>query len=158
MAIYVQIDGIQGDATHETHKKWVDVAAMNWGVHRAVTTPSGSAQNREASEPVVGEVHLTKSMDGSSLKFFEAAATGNQGKTVTIHLVTTGSPGSTYMEYKLTNALVSGYQVNTQGDRPVEEITLNFTKVDLKYTTYDENHKPVNNQVASYDIATTKKG
>jgi type VI secretion system secreted protein Hcp len=158
MAIYVQIDGIQGDATQENHKKWMDVASLNWGVHRAVSTPSGSSQNREASEPVIGEIRLTKAMDGASLKLFEAAATGNQGKAVTIHLVTTGSPGSTYMEYKLTNALVSGYQVNTTGDRPVEEVTLNFTKVDLKYTTYDENHKPVSNQVASYDVGTTLRG
>ena len=33
MAIYVQVDGIPGDATQESHKKWVDVAALNWGVH-----------------------------------------------------------------------------------------------------------------------------
>ena len=155
--IYLNIEGIQGDATHETHKNWIDVSSMTWGTHRAVSTPSGSAQNREASEPVIGEVHITKLMDGSSLKLFEAAATGNQGKQIQIHLVTTGNPGNTYMEYTLTDTLVSGYQINTSGDRPVEEITLNFTRVDMKYTTYDANNRPLNNIAAGYDIATTRK-
>lgn len=161
MAIYVQIDGVQGDATHESHKNWIDVSSLNWVINRQITTPAGSARNREASEPIVGEVYLAKQMDGASVKLFEAAATGNQGKTVTIHLVTTGSPGNTFMEYKLSNSLVSSYQVsaaNGSDERPVETLGLNFTKAELKYTTYDEMHKPVNNQVASYDLATTRKG
>ncbi|RZU96952.1 hypothetical protein EV654_5141, partial [Phyllobacterium myrsinacearum] len=27
MPIYLQIDGIQGDATQETHKRWMDIEA-----------------------------------------------------------------------------------------------------------------------------------
>ena len=28
MPIYLQIDGIQGDATHEQHKKWMDIEVI----------------------------------------------------------------------------------------------------------------------------------
>lgn len=159
MAIYVKIDGIEGDATHESHKNWVDVGSMQFGVGRAISTPSGRAANREASEPSISEVTLTRELDKSSPKFFKEAVAGKVGKKVQIDLVTTGDPGDTFMTYTLENALVSGYSVSANGSgRPHETISLNFSKIELKYTPYDAGHKPQAPIVSSYDIATTKSG
>ena len=90
---------------------------------------SGSTANREASEPSVSEVTLTKMMDSSSPKFFTESCTGAAGKKVVIHLVTTGSPGNTYAEYTLTDALVSSYSMSSGGARQSESISLSFTKL-----------------------------
>lgn len=38
MPIYLQIDGIQGDATHEEHRKWMDIEAIHWNVARNMNT------------------------------------------------------------------------------------------------------------------------
>jgi type VI secretion system secreted protein Hcp len=156
MPIYLQLDGIPGDATHETHKKWMDIESIHWNVARNMNTAAGSAANREASEPTVSEVVLTKVSDSSSTKLFAEACTGRTGKLCTIHLVTTGSPGETYIEYKLTNTLVANYSIDSSGDRPVETIRLNFTKIEVKYTPYDDSHKPMAPMIASYDLATTR--
>lgn len=156
MAIYIKYDGIDGEATHESHKKWLDVASLQWGAGRAIHTPSGSAANREASEPSVSEVHITKTMDSSSPKFFTEACTGAVGKKVQIHLVTTSNPGKTYAEYTLTNALVSSYAMNTTGDRPVETIAISFTKMEFKFIPYDNKNMPGSPISVSYDLSTTK--
>ncbi len=156
MAIYINFDGIKGDATHSRHKQWLDIESLQWGAGRAIMTRSGSAQNREASEPSVSEVTITKRMDSSSAQLFQAACAGNEGKTVVIHLVTTGDPGDVYMTYTLHNTLVSSYSVSTSGDTPKESVSFNFTKVEMKYTIFDGAHKPVNNFPASYDLATTE--
>jgi type VI secretion system secreted protein Hcp len=158
MAIYVEIEGIKGDATHAEHKKWLDVSSLQWGVGRAVMTPTGSAQNREASEPSISEVTFTKMMDSSSANLFQQACAGEKGLKVTIDLVTTGNPGNVYMQYKLHNALVSGYSVSSSGDRPSESVSLNFTKVEMKYVQFDDKNKVVNSFPASYDLAETKTG
>jgi type VI secretion system secreted protein Hcp len=158
MAIYIDFEGIKGDATHQKHEKWLDIDSLQWGVGRAIMTPTGSAQNREASEPSVSEVTFTKSMDSSSALLFQAACAGHVGKLVTIDLVTTGNPSDLYMQYKLHNALVSGYSVSTGGERPSESVSLNFTKIEMKYQQFDEKHKVVNNFPASYDLAATKIG
>jgi len=129
MPIYLQIDGIQGDATHQEHKKWMDIEAIHWNVVRNMNTSAGSAANREASEPTISEVILTKVSDSSSTKLFQEACSGRQGKLATIHLVTTGDPGNTYIQYLLTNTLIASYSVDSSGDRPVETIKLNFTKM-----------------------------
>jgi len=156
MPIYLQIDGIPGDSTHETHKSWMDIESIHWDVARNMNTAAGSTANREASEPTVSEVVLTKVSDSSSTKLFTEACTGRTGKLTTIHLVTTGNPGDTYIEYKLTNTLVSNYSIDSSGDRPVETICLNFTKMEVKYIPHDEQHQPKSPMIASYDLSTTR--
>src|SRR4051812_16488362 len=138
MAIYLKYDGIDGEATHEDHKQWIDIGSMQFGIGRAISTPAGSTANREASEPSVSEITVTKSMDGASPKLFTESATGNVGKVVKIDLVSTGSPGNTYVTYTLTNTLISGYSVSTGGDRPTESVTLSFTKIEYKFIPYDD--------------------
>jgi type VI secretion system secreted protein Hcp len=156
MPIYLKVDGIQGDATHEEHKKWMDIEAIHWNVSRAMNTTAGSTANREASEPMVSEVILTKVSDSSSTKLFQEACAGRTGKTAVIHLVTTGNPGNTYIEYTLTNTLIANYSVDSSGDRPVETIRLNFTKIEVKYTPYGEDNSAQSPMIASYDLSTTK--
>lgn len=158
MAIYLKYEGIDGEATHENHKKWLDIGSFQFGVGRGISTPSGSTANREASEPSVSEVVVTKLMDGSSPYLLTEAVTGAVGKKVEIHLVSTGSPGNTYAEYTLTNALVSGYSLSSGGDRPSESISINFTKVEYKHIPYDEKNKAGTPVPVSYDLATTKSG
>ena len=156
MPIYFQIEGIQGDATQQDHKNWMDIQSMNWNVARNINTLAGAAANREASEPAVSEVTLTKISDSSTTKLFQESCTGRTGKTATIHLVTTGNPGDVYIEYKLYNTLIASYNVGSSGDRPNESITLNFTKMDVKYTPFDENNNPKSPMIASFDLATAK--
>lgn len=157
MAIYMKIDGIDGDVTHQGHEKWLDINSFQWGVGRGISTLVGSAKNREASEPSISEVSVTKEMDASSVKLFTEACTGQKGKKVQIHLVSTGNPGQTYMEYTLENALVSSYSVSTGGsDRPIESISFNFTKIETKYTALGEGNDTGSPLSASYDLATAK--
>lgn len=158
MAIYLKYDGIDGEATHQDHQKWIDIGSMQFGIGRAISTPAGSTANREASEPSVSEITLTKAMDGASPKLFTESATGNVGKTVKIDLVSTGSPGNTYVTYTLTNALISSYSVSTGGDRPSESISISFTKIEYKFIPYDANNKAGTPVTVSYDLATTKSG
>ncbi|PZO75710.1 MAG: Hcp1 family type VI secretion system effector [Mesorhizobium amorphae] len=156
MPIYLQIDGIQGDATHEQHRKWMDIEAIHWNVSRNMNTAAGSASNREASEPSISEIVLTKVSDSSSTKLFKEACSGAKGLRAVIHLVTTGNPGDTYIEYTMTNTLIANYSIDSNGDRPLETIRLNFTKLEVKYIPYDDNNTPQSPMIASYDLSTTK--
>lgn len=158
MAIYLKYEGIDGEATHDKHSKWIDVSSLQFGVGRGIATPSGSTANREASEPSISEVTISKQLDASSSKLLVEACTGAAGKKVEIHLVSTGSPGNTYVEYTLHNALISGYSISSAGDRPSESVSINFTKIEFKQTPYDQANKAGTPVTVSYDLATTKSG
>lgn len=51
--------------------------------------------------------------------------------TATIDLVNTGNPSKVYCQYILKNALVSGFTSGSNGDRPTETLTLDFTRKDV---------------------------
>lgn len=94
--------------------------------------------------------------DSASPKLFTAACTGNEGKTVKIDLTTTSSGGLVYCTYTLSNALISSYSVSSDGDRPGESISISFTKMEFKFTPYDNQNKAGTPVTVSYDLATTK--
>lgn len=156
MAIYVKYDGITGEATQSDHTNWIDVQSISWGVGRAIATVAGSTANRESSEPNVSEVSLVKQYDSSSPKLFTEACTGNAGKTVQIDITTTGNPSVVFCTYTLSNALISSYSVSSEGDRPLESISISFTKLEFKFTPYDDTNAAGTPVTVSYDMATTK--
>jgi type VI secretion system secreted protein Hcp len=157
MAIYLNVEGLQGDVTAAGHEGWIECDSMQWGVGRAITTPTGSSQERESSAPSVSEVSIVKIMDKCTPKLFEQACVGTS-KLVKIDLVQTGEQLDTYMAYELENSLISSYSVSTGGDaRPMENISFNFTKVMMKYTPYDNKHNPGSPIPAGYDVSLGKK-
>ncbi len=152
---YIQIDGIKGESTEEAHKDWIEVGSVQWGIGRAISSPTGG--NREASAPSISEITLTKTLDSTSPALFLNAVGGGAsgGVTVKLHLVetTAGGTGTVFYELILSNVLVSGISTSgSSGDGPPQEsISLNFTKIEIAYNIADG--KPLR---AGYDLATAK--
>jgi type VI secretion system secreted protein Hcp len=155
MAIFLKYEGINGTVTAAGHEKWIDVQSMQWGVGRGISGSPGTTKDREATHPSVSEVTFTKLMDETSPKFFTEACVG-KGKPVEIHLCKVGDKLETYMEYKLTNVMISGYSVSSGGDRPMESISLNFTKIEMNYIPYDDKHAAGSPVRSGYDLAAAK--
>ena len=157
MAIYLKVEGIDGNVTAEGHEKWIDCGSLQWGVGRGIGAPTGAAKDREASYPSISEVTVTKEMDSSSPYLFTESCVG-KGKKVEIHLVRTSADKlETYMEYVLSNALISGYSVSSGGDRPTESLSINFTKIETKYIPWKDDHTADSPIPAGYDLALAKK-
>jgi type VI secretion system secreted protein Hcp len=156
MAIYLNYDGVKGDVTSAGHEDWIEVSSMQWGVGRGIHTPTGSSQERESSAPSISEVTCTLMMGKSTPALFTEACVGI-GKTVKIDLVQTGSKMQTYMSYTLTETLISGYSMSSGGDRPSESVSFNFTKIEMKYTPYDNTNEPGSPIPAGYNISTGAK-
>ena len=156
MAVYMKFGDIKGNVTEAEHTNWIEINSLQWGVGRGISTPTGSAQNREASSPSVSEVVITKEMDGSSTGLFLESVKGTKGTEVKIDLVQTGDPSRTFTRYTLTNALVSGYSVSSGGDRPSESISLNFTKIEFKYIPSKAENAQETPVTVAFDLATAK--
>src|SRR5262245_53597118 len=135
MPIYMQVDGIKGEVTESKHSDWIELHSLQWGVSRAITMHVGAGKSRDAQLANVSEIVGTKNMDKASVELFRWSLGGTQGKTVKIDFVTVGGNEShTYLEVKLTECLISGFTQSSGGDRPTESLSLNFTKLEYKYT------------------------
>ncbi len=155
MAIYLKYEGMTGEVTAAGHEGWIECSSLQWGVGRGIIMQTGASKDREASSPSISEVTVTKLMDETTPYFFTEACVG-KSKKVEIHLVKTGDTLESYMEYTLSDCMVSGYSVSTGGDRPSESISLNFTKVEMKYIPFDDKHAAMAPIPAGYDLKTAK--
>ena len=152
MAIFLKIDGIDGTVTAKGHEKWIDVLSVSWGVGRGISSMTGRGKDREATAPSISEVVFSKMMDESSPKLFTEACIG-KGKKVEIHLCKTDDDLKTYMEYTLHEVMISGYQVSSGGDRPTEQISLSFAKIEMNAIPYEDSAKGGSPIRAGYDLA-----
>ena len=126
MPIYLKYGDIKGEVTEPAHRGWIELMSMQWGVGRAIQSPQGAT--REGSAPSVSEIVVTKRQDSASTRLFNESMVG-KGAKVVVEFV---KDGTVYLRLVLSNTLISGYSISggAKSDRPMESLTLNFTKVE----------------------------
>ena len=83
---------------------------------------------------------MTKKMDVASTELFMQATCGKSLGKAEIHFIQTGgtaAKGQSYLMLELDEAIVSSYSMNSDGDRPSESFSLNFTKISYQYDKFD---------------------
>lgn len=157
MAIFMKYGAIVGETTQVTHKQWIEVQSLQFGVGRGISSGVGGGSKREASAPSVSEIVVTKTFDIASPLLLKESV-GGKAVEVKIELTQTDNNGKhvAYQKYILTDTLVSGYSVSSGGDRPSESISLNFTKIDSEYLNIDDKFAAKTTGHVIYDIALSK--
>ena len=176
MAIYMQIEGLPGNVTESGHTKWIEVDSFRFGCGRGVSsrTPGNTVNreaffgnfflqnknmtpvNREASTVSISEISVSKEMDETSPKLFTLACVGT-GKTIKIEFCRTGATPLVYASIELSDALISSYGVDGgSGRSPHENLSINFSKIQYKYTPYNEKGEAGSPIAATYDLETAK--
>lgn len=102
------------------------------GVSAAPSTGKSGAGTGKTS---LHELVITKKVDTASPKLFRACANGQHFPVGTIILRKAGSNTKSYLKYTLRDVVITSYQTVPAGksDTPEEQISLNFTKVEIKY-------------------------
>lgn len=160
--IYMKFGSIKGEVNVKGYTGDIELASLQWGASRTISSPLAGSTNRDASAPSVSEITITKAMDKTSPLLMQEALNGPATAEVDIFFVAPagmlkageGSQPATYAEYVLSNVMVSSYTVSSAGERPTESITLNFTKVVFNYFP-NGGTTPVS---TSYDLAAASLG
>jgi len=154
MAIYLQVDGIQGSVTTQGYENWSELNSFQWGVGRSIGTAASGAASRESSNPTISEIMITKLADAASPDLFTYALAGELNKTFTISFTTTSAGDvKEFLKYELDNVGLSQFSVSSGGDLPMESMSLNFTKVTETFTPMDPSTGG-NQKVVGYDLTT----
>jgi type VI secretion system secreted protein Hcp len=137
MAIYMKVDGAEGDVTETGHKQWIELLDARWSMSRTIRSAVGIGKNRESSSAYVSEVTVTKYIDAASKGVANLAFVGKaKDATIEFTRVDKGSE-AVFRSIKLTDSIISGLSNQATGsERPTEILTLNFTKIEIK--DYDE--------------------
>jgi hypothetical protein len=106
-----------------------DIAGLNFatGAHGA---GGGGGAGSSAGKVSVHDISITKQVDKASPKLAQFCANGKHIPNVKIEM---RKAGKTYLTYTLTNVVISSYQTGGHADQPSESLSLNFTKIEIKY-------------------------
>lgn len=161
MSIYMKIDGIDGHVTAKGYEKWIELDNVHFGVERTISAKPGNTADREATKPTIREVVVAKTMDKTTPNIFTEACVGKAKSKVEIHICQTGEKISPYMQYEFDNVIFSNYQVSALGTEqnviPKEILHLNFDKIQMKYTPYNDKHQAGSPIPAGYDLSSATK-
>jgi type VI secretion system secreted protein Hcp len=124
---------LPGESAVAGHVNETDVLAYSWGVSNSGSTQSGSGGGTGKAN--FQDLSFTKFVDGISPSLFVACASGRRIENVVLKGTRRGS-GNTLQEYltmKLTDVIVSSISMGgpVGGARQTENITLNFSRVEL---------------------------
>ena len=103
--------------------------------------------------PDVRTLTVMKRVDKSSPKLAQALAKGTVFPEATL-LVPEGRGSRKYMEFKLTQVMISGYQTSGSQERPTESLSLNFAKIAYAYPQKE----PGGPLEVPYDLKAIPKG
>ena len=157
MAVFMNVFGVKGDVQAAGFTEAVLLHSFQWNVRRAIGSPKSSAKDRESGAASVSEITVTKENDDASTGLLRLALWG-KAKKVQIHFTRTGDNQKleVYLKYELENVLFSGYSTTSDGDRPTETLSLNFTKITIHNMDSIADIATGTPDRCEYDLATGK--
>jgi type VI secretion system secreted protein Hcp len=133
MGTYMKYGEIEGDATEEGFKGWINITSFNWpGVLRDITTKTGRARNREQAQPHIKQITVHKEVDHASGPLYKSLCAVPKAETCRIAFVRTGGEGGDndkYLEYVLTDALLASLSLKGDDNRAGEDWIIDFTEI-----------------------------
>ena len=161
MSTFLHIDGVTGETADANFKGWLDVRGWQWGSNRKITSNSSTQGDRESANATITDLTLRRPMDKATPQLFLEACCGT-GKDITLVQTKTGSGSGTdvFVEYTMRNAIISNYDVEADAEsasRPLEELTISFVDLEVKYTPYDEDGNAEAPIVVGFNTATNTK-
>lgn len=154
MAIYMKLGGVPGNSTHKNYPQWITLASIHWGLHVDVQTTVGASGNRlSAGKITPSDVSFQKGFDIASVPLMKLAFAGNAIDQATIAITQQASDsGEAYLTYTLFDVIISSFQVAAaDSGSPLDSISLNFAKLEVKANPTDEKGKP-QQSVGGYDF------
>ena len=160
---FLQIEGVPGESTDENHADWIEILSYNHGVSQpgSGSVSSGGARSAERSEHQ--DFSIVKALDKATPKLNLFCCNGTHVPEVKIELCRAVGDKQKYMEYKMSDVLVSSARPggSSQGGEnlPLEEITFNYGKMEWTYTETDHKTGAAKGDiVANWDLTLNTGG
>ncbi|MFH1146593.1 MAG: type VI secretion system tube protein Hcp [Pseudomonadota bacterium] len=132
---FLKIEGIDGESTDDKHKNWIEVLSYSWGVSQMGSGSASGTGGAAAARADFQDFSAVKILDKASPALALACSEGRHIKEVKVELCRAGGDKMPYMEYKMTNALVSSVSVGGGGGgEPTESLTFNYGKIEWTYS------------------------
>jgi type VI secretion system secreted protein Hcp len=135
---FLNVDGIPGESTDDAHADWIEVLSYSTGVSQTASGSASSGGGASSERADFQDFSIVKGLDKASPKLSVACADGTHISEVVLELCRAGGEKLKYMEYKLTDCIVSscrpGGSSGGAETLPLEEVSFNYGKIEWTYT------------------------
>jgi type VI secretion system secreted protein Hcp len=155
--MFLELDGIKGEAADKAHKDTIDILAWSWGLSNTGTFQQGTGGG--AGKANFQDISVTKYVDKSSADLMYSCASGKPLATGKLYVRKAGENPLEYLTYEFSNILVSSVSTGgSSGDeRLTENVTLNFGTVKHEYWTQGPKGAKDKNSNFGWDIPQNAK-
>lgn len=158
--MYLKIDGIDGDARDDKHKKEIEVLSWSHGISQ-----DGGGSNTSAGFHAGGRVHFqdfhfTKQLDSASPSLWLHCCQGKPIKSAKLTLNRAMGDKTVFMTYEFKNLIISSQSIGASkggDDMPTEQISFKFSEVKLEYTPTNPDGTKGSAQKADWSLDTNKR-
>ncbi|NYG31453.1 type VI secretion system tube protein Hcp [Sphaerotilus montanus] len=153
---------VKGDSLLEGFKDKIEIMSYSHNVAMQVTDDQSNTE-RTSGRPHIGEFTLTKFVDSSTPTLNQLCTNGGHLSEAKITVtrnsaVAADAPLMACITYTLSNVIISNLSVSCgTGGKPVETISLNFTKIKWELTAQKLDGNKEGVSAATFDIVANKK-
>lgn len=155
---FLKLDGIEGESLDSKHKNEIQLLSWNWGETNAGRHGGGGGGG--AGKVSMQDFNFTMHTNKASPKLFLACATGDHIKSATLVCRKAGKEQQEYLKIKFEDLLISSYQTGGQGGEggttPMDQISVNFAKIEINYAAQNADGKLAAPVVHKYDVQQNK--
>jgi len=146
---------IQGESLDKQHPDEIVLSSFSQGVSVPISNPVGGG-GTGAGKASFSELSVAKLLDKASPLLYSYAAQGRRIPTVVLTVRKSGEKPVEFYRITLTDVLISSVQTGGGGDVPSESLSLNFTKIEWRYTPQKADGSPDAPVIATWDLAANK--
>jgi type VI secretion system secreted protein Hcp len=151
--MFLKIDGVPGESTEDKHKEWIEILSYSSGVSQPGAGAMSSGGARSAERCDHSDFSVVKTLDKASPKLALYLCNGTHIEEIIIELCHATGDKQKYMEYKMTDVIVSSVSVSGsagEGPLPLEEVTFAYGKIEWTYTEVDHETGKAKGDVEAY--------
>lgn len=150
---FLKIEGVDGESSDDKHKNQIEISSWSWGASNSGSMASGGGAGKVSMQ----DFHFTHTVDKSSPKLFMALATGEHYKQVTLAVRKAGGDQQDYLAYTFSDVLVTSLTSAAGDPVPTEQVSFNFSKIEMEYKPQSADGTRSIPITASWDLKTNTK-
>lgn len=156
MAMYMKIDGIEGESKQKDHKNWIDLHSMQVGFSNAGGGMPSSSGGRLGGEGVCNEIGVSFPGCSALPTITQYCLTGTTVKTIEIQSVTASKGQVVYNSWKLSDCAFSSYSIADTGQGLADvsvSLSISYTKFEFSTTPVSDAGETGSTVDLKFDVA-----
>ena len=153
--MFLKLDGIDGESADSKHKGEIQIESFSWGASNAGSAAHGGGGG--AGKVSMQDFSFVTATSKASPELFLHCATGEHIRSGVLTVRSAGERQLEFLKVTMSDVLVSSWQQSGSSEIPMDQVSINFAKIEIAYTTQSASGGAGETVSAGWDVKTNTK-